>query len=96
MLHLLIESWDRNRDIDERMIGLAVDVLKSDCRSAPGLVPARRWAVSVIAHYSNDVPLQEDAREALAQNSVSPAEFNKDFSSDFASRPANPCTGTKP
>jgi hypothetical protein len=55
----------RTRDMDIKMVELAIDVLKSDCKIEPGLVPARKWAVEVINHYAT-VELEPDAQAALA------------------------------
>jgi hypothetical protein len=34
------------------MIELALEILKSDCKTEPGLIPVRPWAVSVIEKFS--------------------------------------------
>ena len=74
---------------NDKMIELAVEILKSDCKSAPGLVPARPWAGSVIEKFS-PVHLGEDAKAALLHNSIAPGSFDSSFNSDFDIA-KNPC-----
>jgi ABC-type phosphate/phosphonate transport system permease subunit len=54
---------------NDKMIELAVEILKSDCKSAPGLVPAKPWAVSVVERFS-PVQLGKDAKSALLRNPI--------------------------
>ena len=86
---VVLENQWHNRDLDGRMVGLAIDVLKSDCKSAPGLMPAREWAVAIIQRFSA-VPLDESAKAALVHNSIAPGAFSSDFSSGFDIA-RNPC-----
>ena len=63
---------------NDKMVELAVEILKSDCKTAPGLVPARPWAVSVIEDFS-PVRLGEDAKSALLHNSIVPGGLRRQF-----------------
>lgn len=75
---------------NDKMIELAAEILKSDCKSAPGLVPARPWAVSVIEKFS-PVPLGEEAKSALLHNSITPGSFSTGFSGKDFDVGHNPC-----
>lgn len=84
------DYWLRSRDMDNKMVEVAIDVLKSDCKKEPGIVPARKWAVSILKKYS-PVPMNRDVEAALLQNSIKPGGFNpQDFSKDFDIA-RNPC-----
>jgi hypothetical protein len=82
-----------SRQNDEKMIELAVDILKANCTSNEGVVPARKWAVNVIQHFApSGVPLDEDTKKALLEVfALLPGSFSKDFSSDFDVGPHSPC-----
>lgn len=81
----------RSRGMDNKMVELAIDVLKADCKTEPGLVPARKWAVEVINHYAT-VKLEPDAQAALAQHSIGQGSFSSDFSPKDFDVARNPCT----
>jgi hypothetical protein len=87
------DAFLRTHVVNDKLVELAIDILKSDCKTVPGLVPARPWAVDVIDKLS-PVPLSEDAKAALIQNSIAPGDFNRDFGKDFVEA-RNPCTATK-
>jgi hypothetical protein len=78
----VIDAFVRARFVDDKMIELAVDILKSDCKAAPGLVPARGWAIDVIDKFSS-VKMSVEAKTALAHNSITPGAFSSGFSADF-------------
>lgn len=80
---------------NDKMVELAVEILKSDCKSAPGLVPARPWAVSVIEKFS-PVQLGEDAKSALFHNSIVPGGFSTGFSGKDFDVGQNPCGAKAP
>ena len=85
-----VDALIRTRLVNDKLVELAIDILKSDCKTAPGLVPARPWAVDVIEKLS-PVHLSEEAKAALAHNSIAPGAFSNDFNSDFDIG-RNPCT----
>jgi hypothetical protein len=82
MVSPIVDAFIRARVVNDRLVELAIDILKSDCKTAPGLVPARPWAVDVIQKLS-PVHLSEEARAALLHNSIAPGAFSRDFNSDF-------------
>ena len=63
---VLVGAWldysVREREIDVKMIEIAVGLLKENPKGP--LQPARRWAVELIDHYS-DVKLHDEARAVL-------------------------------
>ena len=81
----------RSRDLDIKMIDVAIAVLKSDCVHEPGLVPARKWAVDIVGRFS-PVPMGADAKLALTENSIRGADFISDFSNDFATVARSACS----
>jgi hypothetical protein len=85
----IIDAFVRTRVVNDKLVELAIDILKSDCKTAPGLVPARQWAVDVIQKLS-PVHLSEEAKAALIHNSIAPGAFSRDFNSDFDIG-RNPC-----
>jgi hypothetical protein len=83
------DAFLRAHVLNDKMVELAVDILKSDCKNSPGLVPARKWAVDVISQLSS-VKMGDDAKVALVQNSIAPGAFDSSFSADFDIA-RNPC-----
>lgn len=80
----------RSRQMDIKMVGHAVDILKSDRKTGSGIVPARQWAVQVIDKFAF-IHFSEQAKAALLHNSIAPGAFStKDFSSGFDIA-RNPC-----
>jgi hypothetical protein len=65
----LLTYFVSSRDLDIKMIDIAVGLLKEDPANIK-LQPARNWAVDIISYYSADVPLTEEARNALKNCSV--------------------------
>ena len=65
-----IEQTSRERELNIKMIELAIGLLKEDPKGP--LRPAREWAVGVIAKYAEneDDPLSEDALTALKSEKV--------------------------
>ena len=60
-----VDAFLRAHLVNDRMVELAVDILKSsDCKTAPNLAAARPWAVSVIEKFS-PVPMDADVKSAL-------------------------------
>ena len=82
MVSPIVDAFIRARVVNDKLVELAIDILKSDCKTAPGLVPARPWAVDVIQKLS-PVHLSEEAKTALIHNSIAPGAFSRDFNSDF-------------
>jgi hypothetical protein len=66
----LIESKWHERELDIKMIEIAIGLLKEDPKGP--LQPARDWGVDLIAKYSDkvEVPLSKDAQAALKSEKV--------------------------
>jgi hypothetical protein len=66
----LIEQTSRERELNIKMLELAIGLLKEDPKGP--LQPAREWAVGVIDKYakSEGDPLSEDALTALKSEKV--------------------------
>ena len=70
----LLTYWNTDRQIDVKMIEIAVGILAKEPES--GLTPAREWAVELIAHYSEDAVKPSEAVKAALVN-------NKGFSFSY-------------
>ena len=64
-----VDYFTRNREMDIKMVEIAVGVLRSDEKVEPGLAPARAWAADVIDRYSQ-IPLSPEARKSLIEFGV--------------------------
>ena len=64
-----VDYFTRNREMDIKMVEIAVGILGSDDKKEPGLAPARAWAADVIDRYSQ-IPLSPEARKSLIEFGV--------------------------
>jgi hypothetical protein len=64
-----VEYFTRNREMDIKMVEIAVGILRADDKKEPGVAPARAWAADVIDRYSQ-VPLSAEARKSLIEFGV--------------------------
>jgi len=64
-----VDYFTRNREMDIKMVEIAVGILRSDNKTEPGVAPARAWAADVIDRYSQ-IPLSSEARKSLIEFGV--------------------------
>lgn len=76
-----VDYFTRNREMDIKMVEIAVGILRTDDKKEPGVAPARSWAADVIDRYSQ-VPLSAEARKSLIEFGVS-YDYVDTFTPDF-------------
>lgn len=64
-----VDYFTRNREMDIKMVEIAVGILRADNKKEPGVAPARAWAADVIDRYSQ-IPLPPEARKSLIEFGV--------------------------
>ncbi len=64
-----VDYFTRNREMDIKMVEIAVGILRTDNLKEPGVAPARAWAADVIDRYSQ-IPLSPEARKSLIEFGV--------------------------
>ena len=81
-----VDYFTRNREMDIKMVEIAVGILRANDKQEPGVAPARAWAADVIDRYSQ-IPLSAEARKSLIEFGVAGRTSWGDFGGDYVAVP---------